>query len=49
MSTQQKIPSPEQRIAALLRAGIPLSLLIDLVTGPRSAEVYAWERPPSRR
>ncbi len=49
MASQQKVPSPEERVAALLRAGVPLSLLIDLVAGPRSAELYARERSSSRR
>ena len=30
---------------ALLRAGVPLSLLVDLACGPRSEEVLAVERP----
>lgn len=36
---------PEQRVVALLRAGVPLTLLIDLVVGPRSADLLAHERP----
>jgi hypothetical protein len=35
----------QQRVVALLRAGVPLSLLIDLVAGPRSEELYAHEQP----
>ena len=38
-----------QWVAALLRAGVPLTLLIDLVQGPRSAEIYAAERPRAGR
>ena len=30
---------------ALLRAGVPLSLLVDLACGPRSEELLAVERP----
>ena len=30
---------------ALLRSGVPLSLLIDLACGPRSEELLAQERP----
>ena len=30
---------------ALLRHGVPLSLLLDLVLGPRSEELMAFERP----
>jgi hypothetical protein len=30
---------------ALLRSGVPLSLLLDLACGPRSAELLACERP----
>jgi hypothetical protein len=39
----------QQRVVALLRAGVPLSLLIDLVAGPRSADLYAHERPRAAR
>ena len=42
-------PRDGRRVAALLRAGVPLTLLIDLVQGPRSAEIYATERPRSDR
>jgi len=30
---------------ALLRSGVPLSLLLDLACGPRSEELMAFERP----
>jgi hypothetical protein len=30
---------------ALLRSGVPLSLLLDLALGPRSEELMAFERP----
>jgi hypothetical protein len=37
-------PLREQHAFALLRAGIPLTLLLDLAQGdPRSAEIYAEE------
>jgi len=37
-------PPHEQQVFALLRAGVPLSLLIDLAQpDPRSAEIYARE------
>lgn len=42
-------PAPG-RVLALLRAGVPLSLLMDLARpDPRSAEIYAAERPPRPR
>ncbi|MGB8651643.1 MAG: hypothetical protein WCD35_13400 [Mycobacteriales bacterium] len=35
----------EERVVALLRAGIPLTLLLDLAQpDPRSEELYAMER-----
>ena len=34
---------------ALLRAGVPLSLLLDLLCGPRSEELLADERPAGLR
>jgi len=37
------LPPPQERVVALLRAGVPLSLLIDLVVGPRSADLYSHE------
>lgn len=38
-------PRAASRAEALLRAGIPLSLLLDLASGdPRSDEICAWER-----
>ena len=42
-------PRDRQRVVALLRAGVPLTLLIDLLQGPRSAEIYATERPTTDR
>ncbi len=43
------VPTPrdvrEGRVVALLRAGIPLSLLLDLAgSDPHSSELYALER-----
>ena len=34
---------------ALLRSGVPLSLLLDLATGPHSRELLAAERNSDRR
>jgi hypothetical protein len=41
-----ELPRQVQRAGALLEAGIPLTLLIDLVdpAGPHSREVYAEEK-----
>jgi len=33
---------------ALLRSGVPLTLLLDLACGPRSEELMAVERPQGR-
>jgi hypothetical protein len=33
---------------ALLENGIPLSLLLDLVLGPDSADLLAHEQPPAQ-
>lgn len=44
MPTPPARTTPERPLLALLRAGIPLTLLIDLLGGdPRSAEIYASE------
>lgn len=42
---QVDLPLLARRVSALLEAGVPLSLLIDLSepTGPRSHDVYASE------
>lgn len=41
----ETLPRPASRAEALLRAGIPLSLLLDLASGdPHSDELYALER-----
>jgi hypothetical protein len=44
----QPLPFPDKgRVEALLRAGIPLSLLCDLAcSDPHSQELYAVERAP---
>lgn len=34
---------------ALLENGIPLSLLLDLVLGPDSADLLAHEQPPAQQ
>jgi hypothetical protein len=34
---------------ALLGSGVPLSLLLDLLLGPRSEELFATEIPTPRR
>lgn len=37
--------TPEERVVALLRAGVPLSLLLDLAgSDPHSQELYSSER-----
>ena len=36
--------APTSSAMALLRSGVPLSLLLDLVCGPRSEELMAHER-----
>jgi hypothetical protein len=39
------VPRDEDRVVALLRAGVPLSLLLDLAGGdPHSEELYERER-----
>lgn len=44
MPTSPARPGGEQQALALLRAGVPLTLLLDLALGdPRSAELYAAE------
>ena len=43
------LPCPSRTAMALLGSGVPLSLLLDLVLGPRSAELLAAERVPSPR
>ena len=41
---------PSEAGMALLGSGVPLSLLLDLVLGPRSEELLDAERPvPTRR
>jgi hypothetical protein len=38
--------TPEERVLCLLRAGVPLSLLLDLAgSDPHSQELYTRERP----
>ena len=51
MSTAPLVdPRPAQAGMALLSSGVPLSLLMDLVLGPRSEELFDVERPvPSPR
>jgi hypothetical protein len=49
MTTLPEIPDPrpeaQARVVALLRAHVPLSLLLDLAgADPHSAELYAIER-----
>ena len=46
LHAQVDLPLLAQRASALLEAGVPLSLLIDLSepSGPRSREVYESER-----
>lgn len=44
MSLRPTRPLREQQVFALLRAGVPLSLLIDLAQpDPRSTEIYEQE------
>ena len=38
-------PASTVSAMALLRSGVPLSLLLDLACGPRSEELMALERP----
>ena len=38
-------PSPTAAAMALLRSGVPLTLLLDLALGPRSEELMSVERP----
>lgn len=44
MTLRPAQPLNERYAFALLRAGVPLTLLLDLANGdPRSAEIYAME------
>jgi hypothetical protein len=45
MSTAHVDSPPTHAAMALLRSGVPLSLLLDLAYGPRSEELLATERP----
>ena len=46
MSTAPLVdPRPSETGMALLSSGVPLSLLLDLVLGPRSEELLDAERP----
>lgn len=40
---------PSEAAMALLGNGVPLSLLLDIVLGPRSEELFATELPTQRR
>lgn len=39
---------PSEAAMSLLHSGVPLSLLLDLVLGPRSEELFATEVPAPR-
>ena len=41
-------PRPSEAAMSLLNSGVPLSLLLDLVLGPRSEELFAHEVPAQR-
>lgn len=41
-------PRPSEAAMALLSSGVPLSLLLDLVLGPCSEELFALEIPAQR-
>lgn len=43
------LPCPSRTAMELLGNGVPLSLLLDLVLGPRSSELLAAERLPAQR
>jgi hypothetical protein len=47
--TRTSSPAPTASAMALLAQGIPLSLLLDLVIGPESADLLVNERPESVR
>lgn len=40
---------PSETAMALLGDGVPLSLLLDIVCGPRSEELFATELPVQRQ
>ena len=40
---------PSEAAMALLGHGVPLSLLLDIVCGPRSEELFATEVPSPRQ
>ncbi|MEX2288747.1 MAG: hypothetical protein WD794_00280 [Mycobacteriales bacterium] len=50
MSTASLVATrcPSQAAMSLLHRGVPLSLLLDLVLGPRSEELFATEIPAPR-
>ena len=48
VATPRPFEAPPSAGMSLLSNGVPLSLLIDLVFGPRSEEVLAWERSEQR-
>ena len=49
MSSAQTVPAVDWPASpmALLASGVPLSLLLDLVLGPRSEDLLDRERPPA--